>query len=176
MLGDVNSYRATKKSEGKQSIYSFIHDKVETGATSSPRVRAHVLFGLSYFVRTSEDFATFAIPFEDGWYGETNTLCMQFCLRNSLYSADRNGGPLSLITCAGRPTLRIPLAVCLCSDGLQLLLSIHHNEEVVGLISGKACMYTQPRNCMPWPWDQWCDIVLKHCLQACAVSLMSLSM
>ena len=25
MLGDINSFRATKKSEGKQSIHSFIH-------------------------------------------------------------------------------------------------------------------------------------------------------
>ena len=55
--------------------------------------------------------------FDDGWYGETSILWMPFCLKNSSYWADWNGGPLSLTICFGKPYLAkvLPIALAVSS-------------------------------------------------------------
>ena len=45
MLGDISSFRATKKSEGKQSSHSFIHSALEIPSSSGTLIILNVCGG-----------------------------------------------------------------------------------------------------------------------------------
>ena len=95
-----------------------------------------------------------ANPFEEGWYR-----------RNSSYSADSKGGPLSLTTWVGRPYLAKILRMALMVESAVVVLDgtnhfrplrvgVDHVEVMFCLMGGKIYVNTLPWSCRPRPWKK----------------------
>ena len=85
---------------------------------------------------------------------------MPFCRRNSSYSADSKGGPLSLTTWVGRPYLAKILRMALMVESAVVVFmgllrkGVDHDEVMFCLMGGKIYVNTLPWSCRPRPWKK----------------------
>ena len=90
---------------------------------------------------------------------------MPFYRRNSSYSADSKGGPLSLTTWVGRPYLGKILRMALMLESADVVLDgtnhfrplrvgVDHVEVMFCLMGGKIYVNTLPWSCRPRPWKK----------------------